>query len=422
MTLNGDTTGAADNYKVLGFGVGLGDVLYRIDVTATQNLHFQVCYQGGSGDPILFLTSDCTPPDPPVIAYGDNDNACGNGRNPQFDAVLNPGSYYLIVDGQAGWEGRFNISVTAAGQGVSWVQVVKNAQFSPRGNHSSVDYANEMWVIGGWDGVDRVFDEVWSARTGDDWSPKPPLPNPLFGHSSVVFTDDTQDNIWVICGRNLSNAFNDVFTYDSTSNKWTMFPPNKPIVPPRYFHTSVTSGGRNAPVFVLGGLVNPGNALDDVWFSNTGTDWNKVTVDNKFPARGGHASVMFAGKMYVIGGIDPSKSTIYDDVWSAPPPGNGWNEVTLGSPQKFPARFGHTAMVVGTDIWVIGGRDNTQVFNDAWVSSDGGSKWTQVTDTLTDAPRFGHTNLFFQGFQWVIAGFEKFAPVFLPKNDVWRSP
>ncbi len=54
-------------------------------------------------------------------------------------------------------------------------------------------------------------------------------------------------------------------------------------------------------------------------------------------------------------------------------------------------------------MWVIGGGDDSQFFNDTWSSSDGVS-WNRQTATPGFSPRIDHGAAVFNGQIWVIGG------------------
>ncbi len=55
--------------------------------------------------------------------------------------------------------------------------------------------------------------------------------------------------------------------------------------------------------------------------------------------------------------------------------GATWTSLTPNA--SWAIRDGHSAVIVGPAIYVIGGKNQAVVFNDVWVSSDGGADQTQ---------------------------------------------
>jgi hypothetical protein len=68
-------------------------------------------------------------------------------------------------------------------------------------------------------------------------------------------------------------------------------------------------------MWVLGGdriFEGPSIAYNDVWCSSDGVNWTESDNNADWSARGGHASVVHDGKMWVLGGGDKN------DVWYTP--------------------------------------------------------------------------------------------------------
>ena len=283
--------------------------------------------------------------------------------------------------------------------------------------------ADQMWVIGGWDGGANLYSNVYSSKDGASWTVTSSTDFPArYGHSSVVYTTAKNGSaMYLIDGMGSTGVLSDV--WHSLGGTWTQDSP--PAFPARYYQSSVTmNGGNGNAMWVLGGN-DPVNkkVLNDVWNTLDTLTWSNVAQKTPFPARERQASVEFANAlglptMYLIGGDDPYGGSIYGDVYSSTD-GSAWTLVT-GSP-AFGKRYGMTAVALGTSaIMVMGGTDGTQVFDDAWSSTDYGATWKNVTTDLTAVPRYGHTAVYFNSIPWVFGGFEKLTNG-IPMNDVWHQ-
>lgn len=154
-----------------------------------------------------------------------------------------------------------------------------------------------------------------------------------------------------------------------------------------------------------------------------GKDWTLVTESAPWPSRIGHTSVVFDGKIWIIGGEDSEPSS-YNDVWYSED-GVSWTAATLSAPWS--ARSNHTSVVHNGKIWVIGGR-----INDVWYSEDGVT-WTaatlsapwddQFTSESSEHRRAKHSSVVFDGKIWLIAGEtgKEYVDGDFRTNDVWYS-
>ncbi len=303
-------------------------------------------------------------------------------------------------------ERRFNIGVENVG---TWTRVTANPGWVGRRNHSSVVFDNKMWVIGGYNG--SYLNDVWSSNDGVTWIQDTSLANwpARSNHTSVVF----DNKIWVMAGLNgtnpLTNHFNDVWSSSDSSN-WNRVDASANWIS-RYLSSSVIY---NNKIWILGG--SRGNSatpdLNDVWSSSDGSTWNQANDSSEWTIRGGHTSVIYNNKMWIIGGNEDGNDL--NDVWSS---SNGANWSSVNTSSEWAARRGHTSVIFDNKIWIIGGGNNTNALNDVWSSSDG-STWNQVGGAAEWGARRNHTSVVFDNTIWVLGGSIGNDP---PNyNDVWR--
>ena len=204
-------------------------------------------------------------------------------------------------------------------------------------------------------------------------------------------------------------------TKTSGSNKWTA----------REGHTSVVFNGK---IWVMG---ESGGGRNDVWSSPDGKTWTQVDADADWKAHDYHTSVVFDSKIWIMGGQRGADSiTFYNDVWSSPdgetwtestPPSNASKKTAGAGKNWWPERSYHTSVVFDSKIWVMGGTGNA-FYNDVWSSPDG-SNWTQVEAAAEWEVRYGHTSVVFPpdgaGKKiWVMGGTDV---DYEDLNDVWSS-
>ena len=176
----------------------------------------------------------------------------------------------------------------------------------------------------------------------------------------------------------------------------------------RIGHNSVVFDGK---LWVIGGS-DSGGFRNDVWSSSDGVTWTQVTAAAGWSARSSHGSAVHAGKLWVLGGSDGSNSL--GDVWSSPD-GANWTQVTTTG-TSWSTRIGHSSVVHAGKLWVIGGSDGSRL-GDVWSSPDG-ANWTQVTISGTSwSARSGHSSVVFDGKLWVIGGIDGLSSF----DDVWSS-
>jgi hypothetical protein len=166
--------------------------------------------------------------------------------------------------------------------------------------------------------------------------------------------------------------------------------------------------------------------------------WVNVTMKAAFAPRDGAGALTYNGKMWLIGGWNPSDkerfpTTCDNDVWCSED-GLTWTMVkpnTWGTPDF--DLFGdwegrHTAgyVVYKDKMWIVGGDANQRHYQyDVWNSADGKS-WNHVNRgrKVTWGPRVLHYTLVFKDKIWVMGG--QTLPQYGMANerfydDVWNS-
>ncbi len=252
-----------------------------------------------------------------------------------------------------------------AAKDVEWEEVTREAAWSKRDSMGAVVFNDRMWLLGGY--TPKRVNDVWYSSDGVNW-------------------------------------------YQATG--------------------AAPWGGRNLPcsivydgkIWVIGGIQPQPlkTSYNDVWYSLDGATWEQATGNAPWSRRGAASSVVFKGKMWVIGGFEDGTFTHNSDVWSSHD-GRTWEQVTAKAPWS--PRAMHTSVVFKGKMWVIGGGVyNTAYphniagnYNDVWYSSDG-EEWVEVTAAAEWAPRRFHCSEVYNGKIWVLSGYH-----YGNRNDVWYS-
>lgn len=227
-------------------------------------------------------------------------------------------------------------------------------------------------------------------------------------HSSIVY----EDRIWVIGGSIIGAGtvpFKDVwFTEDGIN--WELATESADYGA-RAAHSSVVFDGK---MWVIGGFDDTGKIKNDVWASKDGETWNVVVKDAPFNGRAGHTSVVYDNKIWLIGGVD-TDNNLQNDVWVSQD-GFTWKEVSGDA--GFEARNLHSTVAFEDGIYVIGGRNKLdERLGDVWFSKDG-INWDVLSKDADFTGRFSHTSIVFDNKMWVIGGIDE---EFNWKNDAWFS-
>ncbi|KAK3584149.1 hypothetical protein CHS0354_035229 [Potamilus streckersoni] len=285
---------------------------------------------------------------------GGNDNTSSgfSARDGHTAAVFKDGTRDALWVIGGGLE---NGDVWKSTDGITWTQATSAAGFSGRAHHAGAVFDGALWVIGGYDGYNRLND-VWKSTDGITWTQVNAGSrfSARYRHTATVFKDGTRDALWVIGGWDGSN--------------WTEVTDNAGFAARDGHTAAVFDDGSGNALWVIGGD-DFSSAFNDVWKSTDGKNWTEVTDNAGFSKRYAHTATVFndgtRDALWVIGGYGGSDSLnpkSLSDVWKSAD-GKNWTEVTGAG---FTARYYHTATVFDGALWVAGGWDSSKYLNEVW--------------------------------------------------------
>ena len=153
------------------------------------------------------------------------------------------------------------------------------------------------------------------------------------------------------------------------------------------------------------------------------------TVTDHFSPRNFHSSVVLGNDIYVIGGTTQAENTSAtpptpeinsNEVWRSSDGGLTWDQAAADAAKRFsPARKLHSSVVLGEDIYVIAGSSSSFTNQrDVWKSSDRGVSWSRATANAGFSARYFATAEVLNGELYLMGGFQGIGAYL---NDVWRS-
>lgn len=293
--------------------------------------------------------------------------------------------------------------------------VTPKSPFAPRMYHTAIAFSNKMWLYGGVGIVQETprstsvksLADAWITSEGRTWIKVVSNAPARSGHAMIEF----DGKLWLFGGYSGSwgTYKNDVWS-STDGSAWTCVTDSAPFSP-RINHVAAVFAGR---MFVLGGLTSTSH-VNDVWSSADGVTWEKTSDSIAFPARCGHTSMVFGQKLWVVGGRDSGYLPL-NDVWCSSD-GAAWTRVTAQA--EFSPRQGHSSVVWAEKMWIIGGCGFgvSDLSGDIWYSEDG-AVWKESVGSQGCAARAFQASLLFRDRVWVIAG-QCGSNVLA--GDIWRS-
>ncbi|KAL6062754.1 SAM domain (Sterile alpha motif) domain containing protein [Balamuthia mandrillaris] len=223
-----------------------------------------------------------------------------------------------------------------------------------------------------------------------------PAPSARCAHSTTVVAS----NVFIFGGWDGNKMLNDLHMLhtDLVSSSTPSLTWSKPITTgiapgPRAGHTVEAV---DTKLYLFGGG-NGVRYLNDLYTLDAETmSWSQAYVAGTSPAaRSRHTMTLVAGldgtaKFVVMGGGDDTR--VYNDVYVLDTGTMAWSRpVTKGAAPV--ARWGHTATLIGTNqIFIFGGHDGTRMLNDLFVLNTDTMTWQQISPHGTvPSARAGHT-------------------------------
>ena len=297
--------------------------------------------------------------------------------------------------------------------------MTENAAFAARDGAGALVFNGKMWLLGGWNPGDKVHfphicnSEVWSSTDGAVWTLENPEAAWEGRHTAGYVVHN--DRMWVVGGdANQRRYQNDVWS-SADGIQWHLVNSHVPWAE-RALHYTVAFDHR---IWVMGGQTLPQFAPaeeafhNDVWCSEDGVDWTRVTANAPWPPRGMiGGGVVFRGRMWILGGgtyDTPGRPqrTFFNDVWSSAD-GVDWRRHVEFAPWE-PRQY-HEVAVFDDKMWVLEGWNQSNR-RDVWYSCDG-VNWQEVPDTPW-AERHAASVFVHDSALWMVAGNNMFP-------DVWK--
>ncbi len=197
-----------------------------------------------------------------------------------------------------------------------WTQATANAEWGVRNGLGSLVFDDKLWVLGG--GCEPAvyfYNDVWYSANGASWTRATASAgwSERAYHAPLVFGN----KMWVLGGEAWPGYYNDVWCSTNGTN-WTQTVPEA-AWSKRAYHSSVEFGGK---MWILGGYTpfSTPNLLNDVWNSADGVAWQCATSSAAWSGRCSHCSVVFDGRIWILGGWDGAGGRRRRPVRRGPPP------------------------------------------------------------------------------------------------------
>lgn len=294
-----------------------------------------------------------------------------------------------------------------------WEEVNNNCAWLPRDGAGLLVFQDKMWLLGGWNPFVEDWlpgytcNEVWNSEDGDEWTYVGDAPW-QGRHTAGWLVHD--DMIWII-GGDWNSGVQQMDVWNSNDGiNWNQVLDTLPM-DVRMTHMVASLG--NEMIFFGGQTLTfldfvGGNVYNDVWSSTDGNDWTQLTSDAGWHPRGQiEGNFVRNDTLWLIGGGTYDARHMYSDVWNTDD-GIHWNRITEAA--DFTPRQYHEVGVFDNRLWILGGYEGIGNRNDVWYS-DNGADWYELKNTPWP-PRHAGGVCTYDSSLWMISG--------NLWNDSWR--
>lgn len=298
----------------------------------------------------------------------------------------------------------------------AWQLETSSAKWQPRDSQGQLVYHNYMWIFGGWfSSQEAPPRDVWRSDNGKNWELV--TQNAPWKHSDFPMAVTFRDRMWLMGGWYNGRmpgheAGNEVWSSQDGVN-WQL--ETKAAWSPRLAGAVVEFRNK---LWLFGGTENyyfgdEKSLKNDIWVSDDGKKWELVTESAEWPPRAYHQVVVFNKKLYLMaGGNYTPEYRAFNDVWVSDD-GKTWTKLTGKAPWH--ERLWFTSTVYRDRLWVLGGWSNnpSKNWDDAWYTADG-INWTRLESSPVWKERHAQATFVFQDKLWIAGGM---TPPLV--NDVW---
>jgi hypothetical protein len=289
----------------------------------------------------------------------------------QLQYLPRDGAGVLVFQNQAwllgGWNPNNALDTTnevyASSDGANW-NFVNHAPWERRHLAGWLVYDNRMWVVGGDNNTGHYQNDVWSSADGINWVLE--TGSVPWANRATQITTVFNGEMWYMGGQQIDSfdngavggAYHDVYS-SSDGRSWTLITSGADWSPRGLMIGSVIYNGK---MWILGGgTYDQRTYLNDVWNSSDGANWTRMTADAPWTGRQYHDVAVFDNKIWVLAGGTAQSEAGSTDVWYSTD-GQQWTNLP-GTPWTY--RHAASVFTFRNALWLANG-SSTAVYNDVW--------------------------------------------------------
>ncbi|XP_017775933.1 PREDICTED: kelch-like protein 10 [Nicrophorus vespilloides] len=278
--------------------------------------------------------------------------------------IARPRVPHEVLFALGGWSGGSptNYMETYDTRADRWVKVEEIDGSGPRAYHGTAVVGFEIYVIGGFDGMDyfnscRCFNavtKVWREAA------------PMHARRCYVSTAVLQEAVYAMGGYDGHHRQNTAERFDPRSNQWSL------ISPMNMQRSDASACTLNGKIYITGGF-NGQECMHSAEVYDA--DANQWTLINPMRSRrSGVSCIAYHGHVYVVGGFNGISRMCSGEKYS--PATNAWTQI----PDMYNPRSNFAIEVIDDMIFVIGGFNGVTTIYHVECYDERTNEWYEATD------------------------------------------
>ena len=244
--------------------------------------------------------------------------------------------------------------------GISWTLETNAAPFGTIAGHSTIIFNNKMWLYSG-AGNEYLNDRIWSTEDGLNWvqEENDSFLNtvPFYGQfATTMFV--FEDKIWRFAAYwgPLGDLTDERYIWNSSDGKnWTLISENHGF-DYKYGMEVIPFKGK---LIGIEGKSYVDNTYTKVRESSNVTDWEVLEIDRPFLTGDFSEAQVLNDKLFITAGSGYSSALWFTE--------NGRSWQKAASNIKYPVRHANCSVVFNDKIYIVGGGNFIEKYNDVWV-------------------------------------------------------
>ncbi|KAF8492369.1 hypothetical protein F5888DRAFT_909631 [Russula emetica] len=251
----------------------------------------------------------------------------------------------------------------------------------------------------------------WSAHTPPSGRWPSPFPRRFHALSTIA---TAAGELFLFGGKIHDGIHNDLYVISTRDFSTTLLQTSGNVPNPRYGHCAVLT---STILLIWGGFTNFSDQVmqnqahdDSLYLLNlVSREWTRLVIDG--PGPGGryyHTMTLVGSKLFVFGGRTAKRR--FNDIWALDLNSLNSNpfwesyEPAIGNEKPLP-RAAHVSVTTGDRIIIFGGRGGAHDFNDTWSFNISTRKWTELQCTGSiPSPRANHAAVLIDDVMYVYGG------------------